>query len=69
MQKINETAHSMKMMWGCVAFGAIAIVLLSSGFGAGAFFIIPCMLMLGAMMWMMAGRPGPAPKKPGRDKP
>jgi hypothetical protein len=67
MQKISETAHSMKMMWGCVAFGAIAIVLLSSGFGAGALFIIPCLLMLGAMMWMMAG--GPGPKNPGYDKP
>jgi len=53
--KINHTKHSMKMMWGCVAFAVLAIILISSGVGAGALFIIPCMLM---MMWMMMGGMG-----------
>jgi len=58
MRKLNETKHSMKMMWGCMAFGVLAIVLIASGVGAAAFFIIPCMLMMGAMMWMMMGGMG-----------
>jgi hypothetical protein len=55
MNKLNETKHSMKLMWGCVAFAVLAIVLVIGGVGAGALFIIPCMLMMGAMMWMMMG--------------
>ena len=58
MNKLGETKHSMKMMWGCVAFAVVAIALVASGFGAGALFIIPCMLMMGAMMWMMMGSVG-----------
>ncbi len=62
MKKLNETKHSMKMMWGCMggcmAFAVLAIVLIAGGVGAGAFFIIPCMLMMGAMMWMMMGGMG-----------
>lgn len=63
-KKIDETPHSMKMMWGCIAFAVIAIVLVSSGSGAGAFFLflIPCMLMIGAMMWMMMGGMGGSPR-------
>ncbi len=53
--KINHTRHSMKMMWGCVAFAVLAIILISSGVGAGALFIIPCMLMMGMMMGGMGG--------------
>lgn len=56
--KINHTKHSMKMMWGCVAFAVLALVLISSSVGAGALFIIPCMLMMGMMMWMMMGDMG-----------
>ncbi len=62
MNKLNQTKHSMKMMWGCTAFAALAIVLIIGGVGSGAFFLIPCMLMMGAMMWMMmrgAGRNSP----------
>jgi hypothetical protein len=58
MKKVNETQHSMKMMWGCVAFAMLAIVLVIGGVGAGALFIIPGMLMMGAMMWMMMGGMG-----------
>jgi hypothetical protein len=55
MNKLKETKHSMKMMWGCAAFAVIAIVLIVGGVSAGALFIIPCVLMMGAMMWMMMG--------------
>lgn len=58
MNRLNSTNHSMKMMWGCVAFAVIAIVLIAAGVGAGALFIIPCMVMMGAMMWMMMGGMG-----------
>ena len=61
-QKMDETPHSMKMMWGCIAFAVIAIILVSSGNGAGALFLIPCMLMMGAMIWMMMGGMGGSPR-------
>jgi hypothetical protein len=63
-QKLSETKHSMKMMWGCVAFAVLAIVLVSIGVGAGSFFIIPCMLMMGMMMWMTMGGMGDKGKQP-----
>jgi hypothetical protein len=47
--------HSIKMMWGCVAFVAVAVVLAAAGV-KGAYFAlmaIPCVLMMGAMAWMM----------------
>lgn len=51
--------HSMKMMWGCVALIALAVVLVSTG-GSGGFllFVIPCVLMMGAMVWMVMGGRG-----------
>ena len=58
MNKLNHTKHSMKLTWGCMAFAVLAIVLILGGVGAGALFIIPCMLMMGAMMWMMLGGAG-----------
>lgn len=58
MKKLTETNHAMKMMWACVAFAVLAIVLVASGVGAGAFFILGCVLMLGAMMWMMGDMGG-----------
>ncbi|MDQ6806824.1 MAG: hypothetical protein M3065_18105 [Actinomycetota bacterium] len=42
MKQVNHTKHSMKMMRGCVAFAALAIVLVLGGVGGGAFFLIPC---------------------------
>jgi hypothetical protein len=53
--------HSMKMMWGCVALLALAVGLSVAGANAGYLvFALPCMLMMGAMVWMMmrAGRGG-----------
>ena len=62
MNMLNSTKRSMKMMWGCVVFAVMAVVLIADGVGAGALFIIPCMLMMGAMMWMMM-RMGSEPRK------
>ena len=45
----------MKMMWGCFALIGVAVVLASLGV-KGAYFAllaVPCMLMMGAMVWMM----------------
>jgi hypothetical protein len=46
---------SPKMMWGCVAVLAFVIIAAAAGLGVGAFFAVPCLLMMGAMMWMMFG--------------
>lgn len=47
--------HSMKMAWGCVAIIGVAAILAAAGANlAYALFAIPCALMMGAMMWMMA---------------
>jgi hypothetical protein len=46
--------HSMKMMWGCVALLVVAVALSVAGANVGyALFALPCMLMMGVMMWMM----------------
>ena len=43
-------------MWGCVALVALVVVLSLAGANAGyLLFALPCMLMMGAMMWMMLG--------------
>lgn len=48
--------HSPKMMWGCGAVVALVIVLAVAGGNAGTLlFALPCMLMMGAMVWMMMG--------------
>jgi hypothetical protein len=48
--------HSMKMMWGCVAILALAVVLSIAGAKVGyLLFALPCALMMGAMVWMMMG--------------
>jgi hypothetical protein len=51
--------HSMKLMWGCVAIVALVVILAVAGSNAGyLLFALPCMLMMGAMMWMMMGGMG-----------
>jgi hypothetical protein len=48
--------HSMKIMWGCVAILALAVIFSLAGANAGyLLFALPCMLMMGVMMWMMMG--------------
>jgi hypothetical protein len=47
-------------IWMCVALVVVALVLVAST-GSGTFFVLPllgCMLMMGAMMWMMMGGRG-----------
>lgn len=52
-------SHSMKMMWGCVALVALVVILSVAGSNAGfLLFALPCMLMMGAMTWMMGGMGG-----------
>ena len=48
--------HSMKMMWVCVPLVALVVIISVAGSNAGyLLFALPCMLMMGAMMWMMMG--------------
>jgi hypothetical protein len=58
-QKLSETKHSMNMMWGCVAIVVVAFgISLAVGSARYLLFVVPCMLMMGAMMWMMMGGSG-----------
>ena len=44
----------MKMMWGWVAMVALAVILAVADVNIGsALFALPCLLMMGAMVWMM----------------
>jgi hypothetical protein len=53
---VERMKHSMKMMWGCVALLALAVVLSIAGANVSyLLFALPCMLMMGAMVWMMMG--------------
>jgi hypothetical protein len=54
-QKLSETKHSLKMMWGCAALILVAVIVAIAGHAYVLLFVIPCMLMMGAMMWMMMG--------------
>ncbi len=57
-QKLSETKHSMKMIWGCAALILVAMIVAIAGHAYVLLFVIPCMLMMGAMMWMMMGGMG-----------
>jgi len=51
--------NSMKMMWGCVALLAVVATLAVVGANVSyLLFALPCMLMMGMMMWMMMGGTG-----------
>ena len=53
-------AHSPKLLWGCVALVAVVLVVsLAAGSAGYLLFALPCVLMMGGMMWLMmrgAGR-------------
>lgn len=51
--------NSMNMMWVCVAIIVVAVIV-SAALGSAGFLLwaVPCMLMMGVMMWMMAGGSG-----------
>ena len=48
--------HSGRLMWACVAVVALALVL-AFAFTTPYYllFVVPCIIMLGAMVWMMGG--------------
>jgi hypothetical protein len=50
------TKHSMKLMWGCLAIVAFVFAAAAAGARPGyVLFALPCVLMMGAMMWIMMG--------------
>ncbi len=52
-------SHQTKMMWGCVAILSLAVILsVALANPLYLLFVVPCMLMLGAMVWMMMGGMG-----------
>ena len=54
--------HHMRMMWLCVALVALGIAAAAAGFGSAYLLVaIPCMVMMGAMVWMMVGGSGGSP--------
>ena len=49
----------MKMMWGCIAIVVLAVILsVALANAVYLLFLIPCVVMMGAMVWMMAGGMG-----------
>ena len=51
--------HSGKLMWGCVVI-AVAMVILAITLTDPFYllFVLPCMVMIGAMLWMITGGTG-----------
>jgi uncharacterized membrane protein len=56
--KQSQTGHSMKLMWGCAALVLLAVIVAFVTNAYVLLFVIPCMLMMGAMVWMMSGMGG-----------
>jgi len=54
-RKLVETKHSMKMMWGCMALALVVVIVALATNAYVLLFIVPCMFMMGAMVWMMMG--------------
>lgn len=54
-QKLLESKNSMKMMWTCGALVLLAVVVALATSAYVLLFLIPCMVMMGAMVWMMMG--------------
>lgn len=47
------------MLWGCAALVALVLVVsLAAGSAGYLLFALPCVLMMGVMMWMMMGGSG-----------
>lgn len=51
-QKLPQTKHAVKTMWGCTALILLAVIVAISSNTTVVLFVIPCMLMMGAMIWM-----------------
>ena len=54
-QNLVETKHSMKMMWGCMALALVVVIVALATNAYVLLFVVPCMFMMGAMVWMMMG--------------
>ena len=51
--------HSSKFMWACVAVVLVAVVLaIATSAPAFLLFLLPCAVMIGAMLWMMRSGTG-----------
>jgi hypothetical protein len=55
MRRLNEVRHSIKLIWRCGALAVLAMFLLADRVGGVSPFVIPSVLMVGAMMWTMMG--------------
>lgn len=53
-----KTQHSNKMVWGCAAVVGLAVIVAFVTSTYALLFVIPCMLMMGVMLWMMMGGTG-----------
>ena len=51
------------MMWGCAALVLVALVLAVKTHAFFLLFVIPCMLVMGVMMWTMMGGMGGGEQK------
>jgi hypothetical protein len=51
-QKLPQTNHAVKTMWGCTALILLAVIVAISSNTTLVLFVIPCMLTMGAMIWM-----------------
>ncbi len=52
-------SHPGKLMWACVAIVVLAVVLaLAYATPVFLLFVLPCAVMIGAMLWMMRGGTG-----------
>ncbi len=56
-QKLPHTKHSTKL-WGWAALGLLAMIVALASNTWLLPFVIPCLLMTGAMMWMIMGGTG-----------
>ncbi len=55
---LKKSPHSMKMMWGCLALVLVAAAAAVTINASILLFAIPCVIMMGAMMWMMGNGMG-----------
>ena len=57
---VDRMKHSKPMMWCCVGLLVLAVALAVAGVNVAyaALFALPCVLMMGAMMWMMRAMGG-----------
>jgi hypothetical protein len=59
--------YSGKLMWACVAVVALALVLaVAFTTPYSLLFVVPCIIMLGAMVWMMGGMGGGSTRRKGQ---